>query len=616
LKTGLGLTEAGGFDVPLEMRHCDTGELLDPSLKLKDILQSGDEVMLQCAHMNELKSCEVRTNQYGVPQTLCSDFSRKAFFQASSAQLQNHDLNHDSGVLSCENAYEKGILQSCEELDDDNEKRNEYFQRAKEQLNEHKYNAVIGTVSDLSSVIEEARLESDRTIKMSNIGNLVKNPSELMELSSAITRNAHVLDDVYKFYSGACGGDASDISLAEFRTFLTDCGIFPKLGMDPHKEMLQIWKLVNGESQDSNGGTCTEYSFTEALIRVAAIRYGALADAAELAAAKRRGSVHDSNQSPGMMFDRLVKEMIAPAWKNKGVADIPMQLKKPAVQSYLGGVLAKLTVVYKYYAQHGEISTGGERPTIDFKEFLQLLIDAGLIPAEGWEKVHEEKEGVHTLTASEVRQCFSLAQDDLDTGEEGRELTFAEFINAVARVACEKWEITAIGFMQKLEMAVGAMCSVLNEIPPDFQKVEGLIMKKNTVKKQAKERCAQITLQQKSKRNLFKYRIQVAVKSTQVARDQSKDQHSDVYKRAVRRKDRRKKKAMDLQKNRTMGEQMRRERQKRQSIAEEKLQLRPNSVLLTDSTTLPQIGDAPVVRSRRRSISFARNGIATSAQYD
>jgi hypothetical protein len=209
-----GTTSVAGFDMPLEMRHSDTGELLDPLKRLRDILDSGDMVMLQCVHMNTLKTCEVRTNDFGVPQTVCSKFSREAFFQSSSQQLLKHDNAHDSGVLSCENDYEKGLIQSFDDLGDDEERRIDKLEASKAKLNVHKYEAVIGTASDLSSVIEEARMESTRTVTQTNIGKMVKNPNELIEVTRSIARHAHLLDDVYKFYSGACGGQATDISLA------------------------------------------------------------------------------------------------------------------------------------------------------------------------------------------------------------------------------------------------------------------------------------------------------------------------------------------------------------------------------------------------------------------
>jgi hypothetical protein len=124
-----------------------------------------------------------------------------------------------------------------------------------------------------------------------------------------------------------------------------------------------------GESSDSNGGACSEYNFTEALVRVAKVRYG--------------GDGLGATQSLGVLLDRMLVEMVAPAWKKKGVADIPASLKDPQVKQFLGNCIGKLTTVYKYYAQNGTVSTGNVRPTIDFNEFLRLLIDAGLIPSEG-----------------------------------------------------------------------------------------------------------------------------------------------------------------------------------------------------------------------------------------
>jgi hypothetical protein len=164
-----------------------------------------------------------------------------------------------------------------------------------------------------------------------------------------------------------------------------------------------------------------------------------------------------------------------------------------------------------------------------------------------------------------------LAQDDLDVGEDGRELTFAEFVNAVARVACEKWEIDSISFMQKLEMAVEAMVSVIHSIPGEFTAAENVLLKQQELKKQERANAANSMRAQKSKRNLFKYRIKVAVKSTQVAREQAMDIHSDVYKRALRRKERRKKKAVDMQKSKTM----RGLREERNQTACDVLGLRP-----------------------------------------
>jgi len=62
---------------------------------------------------------------------------------------------------------------------------------------------------------------------------------------------------------------------------------------------------------------------------------------------------------------------------------------------------------------------------------------------------------VKDLTAQDGRVCFSQAQSDTDTSiEELEELMFAEFLEALARVANTRWPDSRMAFKDKVNLAI------------------------------------------------------------------------------------------------------------------------------------------------------------------
>jgi hypothetical protein len=98
-------------------------------------------------------------------------------------------------------------------------------------------------------------------------------------------------------------------------------------------------------------------------------------------------------------------------------------------------------------------------------------VEAGLC-CEGSAKDEKKKRDAagsqqisNILTAAELRQCFSQAQNDgEETVLDNSELCFTEFIEAVSRLALAKWETPALNFGQKIGLALEAICGLVNMI--------------------------------------------------------------------------------------------------------------------------------------------------------
>jgi hypothetical protein len=189
--------------------------------------------------------------------------------------------------------------------------------------------------------------------------------------------------------------------------------------------------------------------------------------------------------SLGGAFKRFIEEKLEPGFAMKSASAVRKLMQSSEARQLLGKNVAALTEVYKYFAMKNdtlaEVRTV-TRPTMDYDEFLMMLREAGLlaqpdarskkVSENRYEDLHEAT--AHSLTTTEVRQCFAMAQDghsDTADGEHANgteEMIFSEFLEVIARVATAKWDNPQMLFIQKLEMVVEAILSIQAEIPDEF----------------------------------------------------------------------------------------------------------------------------------------------------
>jgi hypothetical protein len=233
-------------------------------------------------------------------------------------------------------------------------------------------------------------------------------------------------------------------------------------------------------------------------------------------------------------LERIMSEFVKPAFDAKSTDnEVAQGLRAPDAQALFASNFDLLMVVYKHYACMESIDTRSNaigpcddesldleaakhgscqakrrgskretaaRPTMNLKEFQQLIQDSGLSMSgadrgrKTMQKRRREKEErrrryargnfnepeesseeqvlSNDLTDTEIRIAFSCAQADEDESvTDASELVFAEFVESVARVATLKWETKGMRFIEKVQLALESICGVADLIPPERKKL-------------------------------------------------------------------------------------------------------------------------------------------------
>jgi hypothetical protein len=234
----------------------------------------------------------------------------------------------------------------------------------------------------------------------------------------------------------------------------------------------------------------SRYEFFEAIIALAKLRF----------CNQQKGKPETSwRQSAGgtsakveltvaQAYEKMCAEVIAPNSPTKTNDQFKKGMSDPSVQALFGRVHKDLHSIYNHYA-----AALDSKPTMNLEEFTKLMVDAALIgigtksgkaatkvkvgalrekmkkKALAKKILDESAEGsgitktdrLQELTPQEARIAFALAQrDDEDDLEQGRELVFCEFLEAVARIALFKWEFPLMPFRDKIGMALEAIVGV------------------------------------------------------------------------------------------------------------------------------------------------------------
>jgi hypothetical protein len=462
--------------VVLPYTLCDmNGRTLDPKERVCNVLKDKDTV--QC-HLSASVgwrggSTEMAVNDFGVPRTLCSDFSRKAFYSSpgchSAKSLLAHQTMQKSKILNCDDAYTRGQTQSKHERRKSEDRRSKLAEGKRQAFYDQMYQSATSGDTGVESGQGVVRSVIDNT----QIDSLCDGDEKAVaKFHGVLVVKIGDLQDMFNYYAASSVGDSlASMSLLEFRNFVFDLGLAPP-GMNAEQLLAHIWGSTNTNSTHNANSSTNKDSmdleeFIEGAVRLAKVAFPGI--------------------PLGESFQRFIEEKLEPGFAKKSESAVRKQMQKPEARQLLGKNVVALTEVYKYYAMKNDTLADVRtvtRPALDYKEFLMLLQDAGVVarPDARKKQVSENRfdalheASSHDLTVVEVRQCFAMAQEASgragETNEEyangADEMIFSEFIEVIARVATTKWENPQMRFIHKLEMAVEAILSVQSFIPDTF----------------------------------------------------------------------------------------------------------------------------------------------------
>jgi hypothetical protein len=312
---------------------------------------------------------------------------------------------------------------------------------------------------DDDEATEAVILLVDEDIKQSQIQEAVGDTKEFVIIRQLLVAHMQQLNAMFRFYCGfshsgskasAIGGNTATLSMHEYNHFISSTNLFNLVTEGERLEY--IFSQVNREKTDHPAGDVEllRHEFLECIVRLALVKWGEEKTASE-------------------KVRIVLEEYIKPRWQQLQDDEVRQNLAKPTVQALLQRQLPSLLVVYKHYASQ-DMGTGSgrsrstARPTMNIGEFCELMTDSALLDAtqrdsrssKAVEAEEQEEEGGEIwLCAQEARMAFAKSQSDQDsTKEDLSEMIFAEFVEALARVAVDKWEVPSMTFESKLTMAI------------------------------------------------------------------------------------------------------------------------------------------------------------------
>eukprot|EP00937_MAST-01D_sp_MAST-1D-sp2_P004203 g4203.t1 len=353
------------------------------------------------------------------------------------------------------------------------------------------YHNVFG-LSTEAERLEEVRMvvrEDLRKIEYETV--FAHEPDVRRHVEEVLVQHFPLLNSMFRHYCGF--GNTPDIAMSletlsfvELVKLLTHAGFFDMqrafaaLGTVYRDSQLSRHELAGGSAatlveQDIDHIEFRRHDFIESLVRLAESKADYRLPAGE-ALHKMLGS---------LQVPRILQLLETPLHEG---------LRAATVQAMLQKNFSMLRTVYRHYAVIG--SGGRSRPTMDIHEFNELLKDAGLLDtrlgalapersmlrADGSIDTPGGKANFtthHALVAFTAAQSEPLAASggavgDVSDGgatdadydallaghDSDSELVFAEFVEAVCRVAIMKWRTAQMSFSQKLSLALDALRDV------------------------------------------------------------------------------------------------------------------------------------------------------------
>ena len=322
------------------------------------------------------------------------------------------------------------------------------------------------------------------------------------KLESILVEHFPLLNSIFRHYCGFGvleGQPVDTISFTEFVKLLTHTTLFTTSHsfsnlISVHRDM-----TIHRQQQAGNrnpdgmavGGSHEEeddqaeiefqrHEFIEALIRLARGRAEFMLSASE-------------------SFAKMMVELKKPSIIELLEEPVLEGLARPSVQAMLQQALSYLFTIFNYYRVRG---TGGdEEPTMDVHEFLECLRDAGLLEGShrianrsmlradgtvdtsgGEKKNFSHQHAIVAFTASQTeaygaklggksKKCDSDNLDNVDATlasvDSDKDMIFAEFVEAVCRIAQMKYRDAPGDYFDRLHSTLLAMKSLASAIMTD-----------------------------------------------------------------------------------------------------------------------------------------------------
>jgi tellurite resistance protein len=366
----------GVFNIPREIRRIGgADEALDPLARINEVLKDKETVNLSLAtSYTQNSKAMMNINKFGVPKSVCSEFSRRAFYPTSCAPLQK--LKPE--VSLCRSAYEQGRVESKKINDAEHiVKKDKLGAKQAAQFQEAMMFHYRSGVQSDEEVNEREKLMLDRTFFEMKLDTLADD-QQVAGVREVLAKHLGLLDDVFKFFAGAFDNGLNEtISISEFRHFLTKTQVFQDLEQ-PSLVIANIWKVTNLESKpdpkDENpDGEFTRSEFFEAIVRVAKERYidsHTRSTMANQAANQARNQ--NAKQSNGRrksvacaqvandrtlpeVFDRFITEYVQPYFESHAQSKLVQDMQDPKVQQLFATKLSPLMLVYNFYSLHQDL---------------------------------------------------------------------------------------------------------------------------------------------------------------------------------------------------------------------------------------------------------------------
>jgi hypothetical protein len=355
----------GVFGIPRAIRRAGSNEAIDPLARISDVLKNGEVVNLSLATSYQSNSkAQMDINKFGVPKSVCSDFSRRAFYSSACPPLQKMRPEY----RLCLSDYEQGQAESKILNEKEKTKRVERKDSAqaaefREAMMSHYRSGQPAFGENAQESQDRETMLLDRTFYEMKLETLASE-EEVKEVRAVLSTHLGLLDDVFKYFAGAFdGGGVETISISEFRHFLTKTKVFHDLEQ-PNKVIAEIWKATNEELapdplNENPDGEFTRSEFFEALVRVAKERYilsygsNALGNRIQIDGQRRKSisSAQVANtRRIAEVFGRLVTEYIQPYFETHAQSKLVQDMQDSKVQQLYAKNLSMLMLVYNFYA--------------------------------------------------------------------------------------------------------------------------------------------------------------------------------------------------------------------------------------------------------------------------
>lgn len=284
------------------------------------------------------------------------------------------------------------------------------------------------------------------------------------------------ISELFKYYSCYVAGlRTADMEFVEFSTFIHDSKI---LNMSKNRELVErVFQesANNGTFKATSTGVANMsiklHEFFFALIKVALLRYQLLG-AGDIRGFRTTTEGNRVAENPADAVKWLLEEYITPLVERKLIGlQVKRALERDEVLALLFDHHDQMRKVFDAYSTKViDESSSLYHEQLNIKEFGLILEHAHLLGGH--------TRGDDELTTKEARQAFSGAQNALcgeseeqvaglkkasSEGSSAEQMTYAEFLEAVARVAVLKWDDPATPIFSKILWALESVGKLANE---------------------------------------------------------------------------------------------------------------------------------------------------------